>query len=74
MDLLRRETVACLQASDGASLIVFNLFTLEGYFVAQYLNVPCLAASPFIQTRYSVGRGHKVWTRLETSLIGQGQN
>eukprot|EP00731_Ephydatia_muelleri_P016790 Em0009g1214a len=51
MDLLRRETSACLQASEGASLIVFNLFTLEGYFIAQYLNVPCLAASPFLQTR-----------------------
>lgn len=50
-DLLRRETAACLQASEGASLIVFNLFTLEGYFVAQHLGVPCLAASPFIQTR-----------------------
>lgn len=51
IDLLRKETAACLLASEGASLIVFNLFTLEGYFIAQHLNVPCIAASPFVQTR-----------------------
>ena len=46
--LLQREASVCMEAAKGSNLIVFNLFTLEGYFIAQHLNVPCIAASPFV--------------------------
>lgn len=29
-------------------LLVFNLFALEGFHVAEHLGVPCLAASPYL--------------------------
>ena len=31
---------------DGAGLLVFNLFALEGFHVAEELRVPCAAVSP----------------------------
>ena len=40
-----------LSACHGADAIVFNLFACEGWFIAQYLGVPCIAASPFAITR-----------------------
>ncbi len=52
LQLLKYEAGVCYEASVGARLIVFNLFSLEGYFIAQELNVPCIAASPFLLSRY----------------------
>lgn len=51
LSALKEETAACLQASKGADIIICNLFTLEGYFIAQHLRIPCLVASPHILTR-----------------------
>ena len=34
--------------------MVFNLFTLEGYFIARHLKVPCLAASPHLLNRWEL--------------------
>lgn len=51
LEALKVEAAACLEASQGASLIVFNLFTLEGYFIARHLGIPCIAASPHVLTR-----------------------
>lgn len=59
-----------LKACRGADAIVFNLFACEGWFIAKYFDVPCVAASPFAVTRYywyiagSALRGyhlHSVW-------------
>lgn len=41
-----------LRACKGAKAVVFNLFACEGWFIAQYLKVPCVAVSPFAVTRY----------------------
>lgn len=40
-----------LKACRGADAIVFNLFACEGWFIAKYFDVPCVAASPFAVTR-----------------------
>ena len=40
-----------LRACRGADAIVFNLFACEGWFIAKYFDVPCVAASPFAVTR-----------------------
>lgn len=40
-----------LRACRGADGIVFNLFACEGWFIAKYFDVPCVAASPFAVTR-----------------------
>lgn len=51
LSVLKKEAAACLEAAQGADLIVFNLFTLEGYFIAQHLGIPCVVTSPHILTR-----------------------
>ena len=48
---LKDEAQICYDACIGASLIVFNLFSLEGYFIAQHFNIPCIAVSPFLVHR-----------------------
>ncbi|XP_048583476.1 sterol 3-beta-glucosyltransferase UGT80B1 [Nematostella vectensis] len=45
------EMHASLHACRGAGAIVFNLFACEGWFIAEYLKVPCIAVSPFAVTR-----------------------
>lgn len=37
-----------LAACDGATLIVFTLFALEGAAIAEYYGIPGIAASPFV--------------------------
>lgn len=54
LSLLKSEAGVCFAACQGAGLVVFNLFSLEGYFIALHLGVPCLAASPHILNRYIV--------------------
>ena len=49
---LKTEAKICLEASKGADLIVFNLFSLEGQFIASHLHIPCIAMSPHLQMRY----------------------
>lgn len=49
--LLVEEVQSCLQACHGADLVLFNLFSCEGYFIAHHLGVPCVAVSPFLVTR-----------------------
>ena len=44
----------CLAASHNANIIVFNLFTLEGWFIANHLSIPCVAASPFLLNRFQL--------------------
>ncbi|XP_067016228.1 uncharacterized protein [Acropora muricata] len=46
-----REMHGSLRACRGADAIVFNLFACEGWFIAKYFDVPCVAASPFAVTR-----------------------
>lgn len=53
LSLLKREAAVCLQASQKANLIVYNLFSLEGHFIANHLGIPCIAASPHLQMRYA---------------------
>ena len=45
------EVESAILACQDADLVVFNLFTCEGYYIARSMNVPCVAASPFIITR-----------------------
>ena len=45
------EMHSSLRACRGADAIVFNLFSCEGWFIAKYFGVPCVAASPFAVTR-----------------------
>ena len=52
LSLLKSEAAICYDACKGAHLIIFNLFSLEGYFIALHLGIPCLAASPHLLTRY----------------------
>lgn len=49
-----REMHGSLRACRGADAIVFNLFACEGWFIAKYFDVPCVAASPFAVTRFVV--------------------
>ena len=49
---LGAEVGVSLEASREADLIIYNLFSLEGQFIASGLNVPCIAASPHLQTRF----------------------
>ncbi|KAJ3177598.1 hypothetical protein HDU87_004351 [Geranomyces variabilis] len=42
------EQAAILPACTGARAIVFNLFCLEGWSVAERMRVPCAAVSPFL--------------------------
>ena len=51
LSALKQEAALCLQASQGADLIVFNLFSLEGFFIAKHLHISCIAASPHVLTR-----------------------
>ena len=51
VQLLCDEVKACVQACEKAALILFNLFSCEGFFIAQHLEVPCVALSPFVVTR-----------------------
>ncbi|KAI8585152.1 hypothetical protein BDZ88DRAFT_38129 [Geranomyces variabilis] len=44
----RTEQSAILPACTGARAIVFNLFCLEGWSVAERMRVPCVAVSPFL--------------------------
>ena len=50
-ELLTEEVVSAITACHSADLIVFNLFTCEGYYIAQAMGVACIAVSPFIITR-----------------------
>ena len=52
--VLKAEAAVCVEASKGANLIVFNLFSLEGRFIAAHFDIPCIALSPHLQTRYSI--------------------
>lgn len=52
LSLLKKEAAICFDVCKDASLIVFNLFSLEGYFIALHLGIPSLAASPHLLTRY----------------------
>jgi UDP:flavonoid glycosyltransferase YjiC (YdhE family) len=38
----------CLEACHDASLIIFNLFTLCGWHIAECLGIPCICAQPYI--------------------------
>ena len=51
-ELLVEEVASAITACHNADLIVFNLFTCEGYYIAQSMGVACVAVSPFIITRY----------------------
>ncbi len=51
LQLLKEEAAVCYKECVAARLIIFNLFSLEGYFIAQELNIPCIAASPFLISR-----------------------
>ena len=50
-ELLKAEVAACLCASRDSNIVVFNLFTLEGWYIANHLSIPCVAASPFLLNR-----------------------
>jgi len=52
LSALKTEAASCLQASQGADCIIFNLFSLEGYFIAKHLGIPCIAASPHVVARF----------------------
>lgn len=54
LSLLETEATVCLQACREANLIVYNLFSLEGHFIANHLSIPCIAASPHLQMRYAL--------------------
>jgi hypothetical protein len=41
------ERQECLEACMGSTLIVFNLFALAAWHIAEYLRVPCIAVSPY---------------------------
>ena len=51
LQLLCDEVKSGLKACENAALILFNLFSCEGFFIAQHLGVPCVALSPFVVTR-----------------------
>lgn len=61
-------------------LIVFNLFSLEGFHIAEGLGVPCLAASPCLPPygppagfRRRFERAHlELFSRLQAAEGGQG--
>ena len=48
---LKQEACICRDACLGANLIIFNLFSMEGYFIAQELEIPCIAVSLFVLAR-----------------------
>ena len=52
LSLLKSEATVCFAACQGAELVIFNLFSLEGYFIALHLGIPSLAASPHLINRY----------------------
>lgn len=64
LSVLRAEVEVSLEASEGANLIVYNLFSLEGHFLAQHLKIPSIAMSPHLQMRYihSTFKSPLVWT------------
>ena len=50
--LLNKEVACCVEAcSNGVDAVVFNLFTLEGYFITMHFKVPSVAVSPFLITK-----------------------
>ena len=51
-ELLRAEVACCLSASRDSDIIVFNLFALEGWHIANHLSVPCVAATGWIMIAY----------------------
>ena len=44
------EREMCLKASEGACLLVANLFFLEAWSLAELRQIPCIFVSPFAQT------------------------
>jgi UDP:flavonoid glycosyltransferase YjiC (YdhE family) len=43
-----QQAVICLAAARSAEVIVFNLFALEGFLVAELLQLPCLVVQPYL--------------------------
>eukprot|EP00466_Bigelowiella_natans_P017526 jgi/Bigna1/136364/aug1.33_g11072 len=43
-----REIIDCLEASRGAHLLVFNLFCLDGYHIAEHLSIPCIGVNGYL--------------------------
>jgi hypothetical protein len=46
-----------VKLSDGASAIIFTLFTLEGWSIAEKLNIPCIAISTFLASEFPMPVG-----------------
>lgn len=58
--LLNEEVKCCIEAcSSGINGVVFNLFSLEGYLIANHFHVPSAAISPFLLSRYISGGIHR---------------
>jgi UDP:flavonoid glycosyltransferase YjiC (YdhE family) len=43
-----QQALICLAAAQSSAVIVFNLFALEGFLVAELLQLPCLVVQPYL--------------------------
>jgi UDP:flavonoid glycosyltransferase YjiC (YdhE family) len=43
-----QQALACLAAARSSEVIVFNLFSLEGFLVAELLQLPCIVVQPYL--------------------------
>lgn len=55
---MSRSSSRSMSSATRPRLIIFNLFTLEGFHIAEALGVPCLAASPCLPP-YGMPAGFK---------------
>ncbi|CAM9667318.1 unnamed protein product [Choristocarpus tenellus] len=39
---------SCVHACQGAGLVIFNLFALEGFHIAEAMEVPCMVCQPYL--------------------------
>ena len=58
-----------LQLCSGADLIVFNLFALEGYSLAEKLGIPSVAVSPFLLGRPPPARFEEEFAAIYPTLF-----
>ncbi|KAJ3216828.1 hypothetical protein HDU67_008914 [Dinochytrium kinnereticum] len=59
------ERKGLLDGSSGATAIIFNLFCLESWSIAEKMGIPCLAASTFLASLWPVPLGFENMLREE---------
>lgn len=71
LDQLDRHRDECVDACAGATVIVFNLFALEGFHIAESMGVPAVAASPCLSPASLPAAAERALHRYQPALCAQ---